>query len=109
MLPLTRGVGLLSCVEKDEQGPVSEAWDVDPSLITKLKEQYKKERKGKKGVKSKSPPPPPLGVAASLLFFLLFLFLFLLDDTFLKKTKSLRFDEKKNPKQTKSLFSSSLI
>lgn len=49
------------CVEKDEQGPISEAWDVDPGLITKLKEQYKKERKGKKGVKSKScealPPP----------------------------------------------------
>lgn len=42
------------CVEKDEQGPISEAWDVDPGLITKLKEQYKKERKGKKGVKSKS-------------------------------------------------------
>lgn len=42
------------CVEKDEQGPISEAWDVDPVLITKLKEQYKKERKGKKGVKSKS-------------------------------------------------------
>uniref|UniRef100_A0A671UC50 Striatin n=1 Tax=Sparus aurata TaxID=8175 RepID=A0A671UC50_SPAAU len=39
------------CVEKDEQGPISEAWDVDPGLITKLKEQYKKERKGKKGVK----------------------------------------------------------
>lgn len=46
---------LLSCVEKDEQGPVSEAWDVDPGMITKLKEQYKKERKGKKGAKSKSP------------------------------------------------------
>lgn len=27
---------------------------MDPGLITKLKEQYKKERKGKKGVKSKS-------------------------------------------------------
>uniref|UniRef100_A0A8C9XX26 Striatin n=1 Tax=Sander lucioperca TaxID=283035 RepID=A0A8C9XX26_SANLU len=39
------------CVEKDEQGPISEAWDVDPGLITKLKEQYRKERKGKKGVK----------------------------------------------------------
>lgn len=42
------------CVEKDEQVPISEAWDVDPGLITKLKEEYKKERKGKKGVKSKS-------------------------------------------------------
>ncbi|KAM6956752.1 striatin-like [Aplochiton taeniatus] len=37
--------------EKDEQGPMSEAWDVDQGLITKLKEQYRKERKGKKGVK----------------------------------------------------------
>uniref|UniRef100_A0A667ZVE8 Striatin n=1 Tax=Myripristis murdjan TaxID=586833 RepID=A0A667ZVE8_9TELE len=37
--------------EKDEQGPISEAWDVDQGLITKLKEQYRKERKGKKGVK----------------------------------------------------------
>uniref|UniRef100_A0A3Q3VLG3 Striatin n=1 Tax=Mola mola TaxID=94237 RepID=A0A3Q3VLG3_MOLML len=45
--PESRGNG----DEKDEQGPISEAWDVDPGLITKLKEQYKKERKGKKGVK----------------------------------------------------------
>lgn len=30
-----------------------EAWNVDQGVITKLKEQYKKERKGKKGVKSK--------------------------------------------------------
>ncbi|KAF3842287.1 hypothetical protein F7725_024238 [Dissostichus mawsoni] len=36
---------------KDEQGPISEAWDVDPGMITKLKEEYRKERKGKKGVK----------------------------------------------------------
>lgn len=28
-----------------------ESWDVDEGLISKLKEQYKKERKGKKGVK----------------------------------------------------------
>nr|XP_055145474.1 striatin-like isoform X2 [Symphalangus syndactylus] len=28
-----------------------EAWNVDQGVITKLKEQYKKERKGKKGVK----------------------------------------------------------
>lgn len=48
------GLVLSPCVEKDEQGPISEAWDVDPGLITKLKEQYRKERKGKKGVKSKS-------------------------------------------------------
>ncbi|XP_042589399.1 LOW QUALITY PROTEIN: striatin-like [Cyprinus carpio] len=31
--------------------PSSESWDVDEGLISKLKEQYKKERKGKKGVK----------------------------------------------------------
>lgn len=29
------------------------AWDVDQGLIAQLKEQYRKERKGKKGVKSK--------------------------------------------------------
>ncbi|MBN3320216.1 STRN protein, partial [Atractosteus spatula] len=47
--------------EKDEQCPMPEAWDVDQGLITKLKEQYKKERKGKKGVKIQflSPLPPP--------------------------------------------------
>ncbi|XP_028676919.1 striatin isoform X1 [Erpetoichthys calabaricus] len=37
--------------EKEEQCPIPEGWDVDQGLITKLKEQYKKERKGKKGVK----------------------------------------------------------
>ncbi|XP_067287112.1 striatin isoform X1 [Pseudorasbora parva] len=37
--------------EKEEQSPSSESWDVDEGLISKLKEQYKKERKGKKGVK----------------------------------------------------------
>uniref|UniRef100_A0A3Q2Q3R1 Striatin n=1 Tax=Fundulus heteroclitus TaxID=8078 RepID=A0A3Q2Q3R1_FUNHE len=47
----SRGTGDGTDWEKDEQGPVSEAWDVDPGLITKLKEQYKKERRGKKGVK----------------------------------------------------------
>lgn len=64
------------CVEKDEQGPISEAWDVDPGLITKLKEQYKKERKGKKGVKSKSRE-----AAAALLF------LSVENDSFLSSTK----------------------
>uniref|UniRef100_A0A7N6BJP5 Striatin n=1 Tax=Anabas testudineus TaxID=64144 RepID=A0A7N6BJP5_ANATE len=49
--PESRGTGDGTDWEKDEQGPISEAWDVDPGLITKLKEQYKKERKGKKGVK----------------------------------------------------------
>nr|ACR77508.1 striatin [Danio rerio] len=37
--------------EKEEQSPLCESWDVDEGLISKLKEQYKKERKGKKGVK----------------------------------------------------------
>ncbi|XP_051957105.1 LOW QUALITY PROTEIN: striatin-like [Xyrauchen texanus] len=37
--------------EKEEQSPLSEAWGVDEGLISKLKEQYRKERKGKKGVK----------------------------------------------------------
>ncbi|XP_062868465.1 striatin [Trichomycterus rosablanca] len=36
--------------EKDPDD-TSEAWEVDQSLISKLKEQYRKERKGKKGVK----------------------------------------------------------
>ncbi|XP_026045594.1 striatin isoform X1 [Astatotilapia calliptera] len=49
--PETRGTGDGTDWEKDEQVPISEAWDVDPGLITKLKEEYKKERKGKKGVK----------------------------------------------------------
>ncbi|XP_042289411.1 striatin-like isoform X1 [Thunnus albacares] len=49
--PESRGTGDGTDWEKDEQGPISEAWDVDPGLITKLKEQYRKERKGKKGVK----------------------------------------------------------
>lgn len=49
--PESRGPGDGTDWEKDEQGPISEPWDVDPGLITKLKEQYKKERKGKKGVK----------------------------------------------------------
>uniref|UniRef100_A0AAZ3RWJ2 Striatin N-terminal domain-containing protein n=1 Tax=Oncorhynchus tshawytscha TaxID=74940 RepID=A0AAZ3RWJ2_ONCTS len=35
--------------EKEEQSAMSEAWDVDQGLITKLKEEYRKERKGKKG------------------------------------------------------------
>ncbi|KAG8126246.1 hypothetical protein E2320_021395 [Naja naja] len=36
---------------KDDLSPTAEVWDVDQGLISKLKEQYKKERKGKKGVK----------------------------------------------------------
>nr|XP_060615622.1 striatin-3 isoform X4 [Anolis sagrei ordinatus] len=38
--------------DKDDLSPTAEVWDVDQGLITKLKEQYKKERKGKKGVKT---------------------------------------------------------
>ncbi|NXH58723.1 STRN protein, partial [Rhabdornis inornatus] len=37
--------------EKEDQCLMPEAWNVDQGVITKLKEQYKKERKGKKGVK----------------------------------------------------------
>ncbi|XP_040002265.1 striatin [Xiphias gladius] len=38
--------------EKEEQSSLGElAWDVDQGLIAQLKEQYRKERKGKKGVK----------------------------------------------------------
>ncbi|XP_067895456.1 striatin-3 isoform X2 [Heterodontus francisci] len=37
--------------DKDDFSPSSEVWAVDKGLISKLKEQYKKERKGKKGVK----------------------------------------------------------
>ncbi|XP_037830933.1 striatin [Kryptolebias marmoratus] len=38
--------------EKDEASPLGDlGWDVDQGLIAQLKEQYKKERKGKKGVK----------------------------------------------------------
>uniref|UniRef100_A0A670ILE8 Striatin n=1 Tax=Podarcis muralis TaxID=64176 RepID=A0A670ILE8_PODMU len=36
-----------------------EAWNVDQGVITKLKEQYKKERKGKKGVKMEALTFPP--------------------------------------------------
>ncbi|KAM7155390.1 striatin-3 isoform 5-T5 [Molossus nigricans] len=38
--------------DKDDLSPATEVWDVDQGLISKLKEQYKKERKGKKGVKT---------------------------------------------------------
>ncbi|XP_023819455.1 striatin isoform X1 [Oryzias latipes] len=47
----SRGTGDGTDWEKNEQGSISEAWDVAPGLITQLKEQYKKDRKGKKGVK----------------------------------------------------------
>lgn len=40
--------------EGEEPCPLGElSWDVDQGLIAQLKEQYRKERKGKKGVKSK--------------------------------------------------------
>lgn len=40
-------------IEKQQPSSVAEAsWIVDQSLIAQLKEQYRKERKGKKGVKS---------------------------------------------------------
>ncbi|XP_068109971.1 striatin-3 isoform X3 [Hyperolius riggenbachi] len=37
--------------EKDVLSPTAEVWDVDQTLINKLKEQYIKERKGTKGAK----------------------------------------------------------
>ncbi|XP_073465275.1 striatin-3 isoform X1 [Aquarana catesbeiana] len=37
--------------DKDVLSPTAEVWDVDQSLINKLKEQYTKERKGTKGAK----------------------------------------------------------
>ncbi|XP_069586424.1 striatin-3 isoform X5 [Ranitomeya imitator] len=37
---------------KDVLSPTAEVWDVDQSLIDKLKEQYMKERKGSKGAKT---------------------------------------------------------
>lgn len=40
-------------VDKDDLSPTAEVWDVDQGLMSKLKEQYKKERKGKRGAKSK--------------------------------------------------------
>ncbi|XP_060773125.1 striatin-like [Neoarius graeffei] len=50
--PESRSAGDGTDWEKDkQQHGTSEAWDVDQGLITKLKEQYRKERKGKKGVK----------------------------------------------------------
>ncbi|KAF3852654.1 hypothetical protein F7725_006009 [Dissostichus mawsoni] len=52
----------------DPSSPGDLAWDVDQGLIAQLKEQYRKERKGKKGIKISSsdfclPPPsrPPPG------------------------------------------------
>ncbi|KAM4013301.1 striatin-3 isoform 5-T5 [Anomaloglossus baeobatrachus] len=38
--------------DKDVLSPTAEVWDVDQSLINKLKEQYMKERKGSKGAKT---------------------------------------------------------
>ncbi|MBN3313141.1 STRN3 protein, partial [Atractosteus spatula] len=37
--------------DRDDLSPTAEVWDVDQGLLCKLKEQYKKERKGKKSVK----------------------------------------------------------
>lgn len=64
---------LPSGIEKEEQCPMPEAWDVDQGLIAQLKEQYRKERKGKKGVKSKSVRPPLLSFSPLLSIFFFFL------------------------------------
>uniref|UniRef100_A0A3B3Q9Q8 Striatin n=1 Tax=Paramormyrops kingsleyae TaxID=1676925 RepID=A0A3B3Q9Q8_9TELE len=66
--PESRSAGDGTDWEKEEQCPMSEAWDVDQGLITKLKEQYRKERKGKKGVKSKSSRAAPLPVSSDGLY-----------------------------------------
>ncbi|XP_032803417.2 striatin-3-like isoform X4 [Petromyzon marinus] len=47
--------------DKEELSPSGEEWDIDHGLITKLKEQYKKERKNKKGAKRESPFPRGTG------------------------------------------------
>lgn len=51
---------LFAPTEKEEQTPGSDvSWDVDQGLIAQLKEQYRKERKAKKGVKSEFQPSIP--------------------------------------------------
>ena len=55
-----------SFTEKKDLSP-SEEWGVDEKLISKLKEQYRKERKGKKGIQSMN--------GRSCLHFFLFTFL----------------------------------
>ncbi|CAB1338702.1 unnamed protein product, partial [Coregonus sp. 'balchen'] len=51
--PESRSAGNGADWEEEEQTAMSEAWDVDPGLITKLKEEYRKERKGKRPNRSK--------------------------------------------------------
>ncbi|KAM9411209.1 striatin-like isoform 2-T2 [Salvelinus alpinus] len=46
--PESRSAGNGTKWEEEEQTAMSEAWDMDQGLITKLKEEYRKERKGKK-------------------------------------------------------------
>ncbi|XP_068607553.1 striatin-like [Brachionichthys hirsutus] len=66
-----------SLEEEEQRPPGDPSWEVDQGLLARLKEQYRKERKGKMGVKRKSraaddddflnsshlllmaPPPPP--------------------------------------------------
>ncbi|XP_051869537.1 striatin-3-like isoform X3 [Pristis pectinata] len=52
--------------DKDDFSPSSEVWAVDKVLISKLKEQYMKERKGKKGVKTE-PLTFPSGTGKSFI------------------------------------------
>uniref|UniRef100_A0A4W3GMK0 Striatin n=1 Tax=Callorhinchus milii TaxID=7868 RepID=A0A4W3GMK0_CALMI len=64
----SRSAGDGTELEKEDMCPTPESWDVDQGLITKLKEQYKKERKGKKGVKSNDLiKHPPIYCKTSLL------------------------------------------
>ncbi|KAK6329560.1 hypothetical protein J4Q44_G00015380 [Coregonus suidteri] len=49
--PESRSAGDGTDWDGEEQTAMSESWDVDQGLITKLKEEYRKERKGEKGGK----------------------------------------------------------
>uniref|UniRef100_A0AAY4EP36 Striatin n=1 Tax=Denticeps clupeoides TaxID=299321 RepID=A0AAY4EP36_9TELE len=55
-----------SCVCAEKEETPGEAWDVDQDLISRLKEQYRKERKGKKGVKSNQLTLVSNGITAAL-------------------------------------------
>uniref|UniRef100_A0A8C7PBK3 Striatin N-terminal domain-containing protein n=1 Tax=Oncorhynchus mykiss TaxID=8022 RepID=A0A8C7PBK3_ONCMY len=47
--PESRSAGNGTNWEEEQQTAMSGAWDMDQGLISKLKEEYRKERKGKKG------------------------------------------------------------
>ena len=56
-------------VVDEGRGPGGGAWQVDQRIISQLKEEYRKERRGRKGMKSKKtllPPSLPLSFSFSL-------------------------------------------